>query len=133
MVLFFLTTFIACSKSSQFHEPKTASLKSKDCADLYFPNETVKICFDSLLTDSRCPKNAVCIWEGYAAGKFTFTAKNQTSTFDLSATHDLSQTYTTDTIIAGYKIEFSDLAPYPDIMDPSTPGDKTAILKITKQ
>jgi hypothetical protein len=131
-VLFLIAVFTGCSRSNELANPKSINLKIQQCNDVFFPDDTVTICFDSLLTDSRCPHNVVCIWEGYAAGKFSFTVNNQTSIFDLSATKDLYQAYTTDTIIAGYKIEFLDLTPYPDILIPSPATNKTAVLRITK-
>jgi hypothetical protein len=134
---------IGCSKPiNQTHSSGPAKLASTvidtvqlgSCANPVFETETVKICFDSLLTDCRCPKNVVCIWAGYAAGKFSFTQNNQTTVFSLSATRDFNTTYSTSTIISGYKIEFPDLLPYPDALDPSSsiPANKKAVLRITK-
>jgi hypothetical protein len=35
------------------------------------------ICFDSI-TDSRCPQNVQCIWQGYAEVKLRLTVANNT-------------------------------------------------------
>jgi hypothetical protein len=130
--LFSLSIAIGCSKPIQL-DSNLIMLKVKDCSNLnYFPGK-ISICFDSLLTDSRCPQGALCVWEGFAAGRFSFTANNQTSVFDLSATHDVYNQYTTDTVIAGYKIEFTELNPYPNISVPPPATGKTATLRITKQ
>lgn len=65
------------------------------------------ICFDSVLTDSRCPVNVVCIWAGEAVVRFKLTRNNNSSIFiDL-------HTGTVDTIVNGYKFSFIDLLPYP--------------------
>src|SRR5512133_3191605 len=55
------------------------------------------ICFDSVLTDSRCPENVVCIWAGEAIVRFKFNTYGKESRWvDLHAG-------TNDTIINGYK------------------------------
>jgi hypothetical protein len=131
-VLFLLTVNIGCKKSNDLRNPKSIILKVKECRNLSYSSQNIRICFDSLLTDSRCPIGGICIWEGYAAGRFSLTVHNQTSVFDLSATNDVYNSYTTDTIIAGYKIEFTELNPYPNISVPP-PTLKTATLRITKQ
>jgi hypothetical protein len=66
------------------------------------------ICFDTVLTDSRCPENAECVWAGVAIVRFRFEAYGkETRLIDLYAG-------TNDTIINGYKFSFIDLLPYPN-------------------
>jgi hypothetical protein len=66
------------------------------------------ICFDTVLTDSRCPENLVCVWAGEATVRFKFeTCGKESSLVDL-------YTGTNDTIINGYKFSFIDLLPYPN-------------------
>lgn len=69
------------------------------------------ICFDSLLSDSRCPKGMVCIWQGTALIKISFHEKGNT--------HPLKMYLKRDTTIDGYKITFTDLQPYPDTNAPA--------------
>lgn len=65
------------------------------------------ICFDSVLSDSRCPLNATCVWAGEAVVRFKFTRNNDNPIFvDL-------RTGTRDTVVNGYKFSFIELLPYP--------------------
>ena len=64
---------------------------------------------------------------------FSFTKNGDTHRFSLS-TLTLKPNYTKDTVIAGYKIEFINLSPYPGtVADPIPDSQRKAELKITKQ
>lgn len=74
----------------------------------YNLTEDITIQFDSVVSDSRCPANADCIWEGNAEAQFIFTKNKSASKFILN-THS---SFTTDTIISGYHIKLVQLDPY---------------------
>lgn len=73
------------------------------------------ICFDSLLTDSRCPAGGVCIWQGTALVKISFHERQNTHKFTMSLKGFPDLSYPSDTTINGYKITFTDLKPYPGV------------------
>lgn len=78
------------------------------------------LCFDSLITDSRCPEDLVCFWAGEAIVRFRFEKYGKEPLFiDLHAG-------TNDTIINGYKFSFIDLLPYPNTDHPTSPEDYKA-------
>ena len=77
------------------------------------------ICFDSLITDSRCPKPAVCFWSGTAIIKISFHERGNVHTFKMSLKDFPSLGYPNDTTIAGYRIVFTGLTPYPDFNAPA--------------
>ncbi len=89
------------------------------------------ICFDSLLTDSRCPAGAVCIWQGNALIKVTFHESMAAHTFVMSLKGYPSGGFPSDTTVNGYQISFTNLEPYPDL---NTPGqtEKKASFTITR-
>jgi hypothetical protein len=66
---------------------------------------------DSVLSDSRCPSNVQCFWEGNAEVRFLFTVDSIQTDFVLN-THGGMQ-FNTDTIIGGYEIKLLRLSPYP--------------------
>jgi hypothetical protein len=68
---------------------------------------------------------------GTAIGRFSFTVNNNEQKITLSTVHSPAL-FPTDTILLGYKIEFLDLLPYPDINAPGIPKYQ-ADLKITRQ
>lgn len=83
----------------------TIYLEYGDCLD--DPESQTNFCFDSILTDSRCPENVVCIWGGEAIAGFSLkNNQNNTINFDLHVG-------TIDTTINDYKFSFFNLLPYP--------------------
>jgi hypothetical protein len=70
---------------------------------------TVRI--DSVLNDSRCPSDVVCVWEGNAAVRFILNNDGEETKFVLN-THG-GDNFRKDTIIVGYSIQFVNLKPYP--------------------
>lgn len=123
----------SCSKKDVELREGTVEITLQRCGNGEIAGNNLRLCFDSLITDSRCPANAMCIWQGTATAKFSFTKDNETKTFVLS-TLDMPPTYTKDTVLMGYKIEFVNLSPYPGTVPMPVPDDKIkAELKITKQ
>lgn len=108
------------------------TIKLKNCVNKNFGSETVTICLDSVLQDSRCPLNAVCIWQGIAIAKFSFI-KNSSAYPVTLATFQFGN-YSTDTILSGYKIKFINLSPYPGTFTPPAPANQiNAEVQITRQ
>jgi len=88
----------------------TIGLSYKKC--LYDPEDNFYICLDSVLNDSRCPKGAMCIWEGNAEIKLKFEKLNESPLyFNLNT----NLRFTRDTFIDRYSISIIDLSPYPEI------------------
>jgi hypothetical protein len=86
-----------------------------------------RVCFDSVLSDSRCPENVVCIWAGEAVARFVFDDyRNRPIQVDL-------RVGTTDTLIRGLKVSFVALLPYPNTEKPHEIEDYKAGLVITRQ
>ena len=135
-ILFFitLTGFVnSCSKSGAKFREGTVELKLSGCENGNIAGNDLKLCFDAVVNDSRCPANAVCIWQGAATASFSFTKNGNTHRFDLS-TITMKPNYAKDTVIAGYKIEFINLSPYPGTgTGPISDSQRKAELKITKQ
>ena len=129
-----LTAFVnSCSKSGNKFREGTIELKFSDCEKGNIAGDDLKLCFDAVVSDSRCPANAVCIWQGAATATFSFTKNKDTHHFNLS-TITMKPNFTKDTVIAGYKIEFINLSPYPGtVADPIPDNQRKAELKITKQ
>lgn len=123
--------FNSCSKSLDLKEG-TVELRLHECADGIIAGDDLKLCFDAVVSDSRCPANAMCIWQGTATAKFSFTKNGEPQTFNLS-TITMPPAYTKDTILSGYKIEFINLSPYPGTVPAPIPDNQMkAEVKITK-
>ena len=77
------------------------------------PGHSVYICFDSLVTDSRCPQKIECVWSGNALIKVTFHEGGNSHAFTMSLHGFPDFGYPSDTLINGYHVIFADLLPYP--------------------
>ncbi len=86
------------------------------------------ICFDSLLTDSRCPAGALCIWQGNALIKVTFHESQAAHTFVMSLKGFPSSGYPSDTTVNGFRISFTNLEPLPGINTPAKLRKKLRLL-----
>jgi hypothetical protein len=120
--------FVACRKANS-DEEQLVKVELEECTLKTFGNEPVILCFDSLVQDSRCPPNAVCIWQGVAQGRFSFRVNNQRSSFVLSTNKVLAGTIT-DTTIQNYTITLVDIQPY---AGNNTPSPGFAEVRIKKQ
>lgn len=56
----------ACKKSVNESKEDSLTITLHDCADNIFSDSQVKLCFDEVISDSRCPANAMCGWQGTA-------------------------------------------------------------------
>jgi len=72
-------------------------------------DENIWVTFDSLLSDSRCPINVMCFWEGNAEVLIMFSNNEYVYRFKLN-TH---RGFEYEKVLYGYKISLVDLLPYP--------------------
>ncbi len=127
--LFLLVLVIPnCSKQKADNPP---FVKLNECGNYVYSNETTRLCFDSVVNDSRCPANAICVWEGTAVAQFTFHKQNETYPLKL-ATNAIPGQFSKDTTIAGYKIEFINLHPYPGTDPNPVPANTRAEVRVTR-
>jgi len=64
--------------------------------------------FDSVLSDSRCPEDAVCLWEGNAEISLSFIKSNRIFYYSLNTFSDPREIYFED-----YKVIMIDVFPHP--------------------
>jgi hypothetical protein len=96
-----------------------------DC--LYDPEKNNFICFDSVLTDSRCPVEVFCFWAGEAISRFAFI---KCDGHKISADIGVGKL---DSIIGDYKFSFIDLSPYPSLENPFDRKDYVAKILIKEK
>lgn len=117
----------SCSKS----RAEFPGIKLIECESYVINGEETRLCFDQLVSDSRCPHNMDCIWAGVGVAKFTFHKNNEFHTLTL-ATMNVTNQYSKDTTVAGYKIELLDLHPYPGTIANPQAEDRTAEVMLTR-
>lgn len=120
----------SCSKTRDDNYGGNLRVQLHNCKTISDSTGEPQLCFDRVVEDSRCPSNKVCIWEGAAVGAFTFKVNSASYSFNMSTTRFPNRP-TNDTIVAGYRIKFLELDPYPgDVVITSQP---TAIMEVKKQ
>jgi hypothetical protein len=130
--------FVSCKKSFQRNNTNKIQINSstniswKTCSQTTYKSDVLKICFDSLIEDSRCPIGAECIWQGVAVVKFSFSVNNNHHDLIMSPQHS-PLFFPSDTSLMGYKIEFLNLQPYPEVGKENNLSDYRAELMISKQ
>lgn len=112
----------SCSKSS---DERSITVDVNTCTDVSM-GKGLKVCFDTLLEDSRCPANTICVWQGAARAQFRVFTGQQIHTIWLS-TIDMGPHYKTDTTLAGYHLKLVNILPYPG----TAPGNPVAVLKVS--
>jgi hypothetical protein len=91
------------------------------------------ICFDSLITNSLCPEDVVCVWSGCAIIKTTFHENGNAHSFKMIIPALKNFGAVNDTTINGYRIVFKDLKPNPNTTKPSPlPGEIKAAIEISR-
>ena len=127
LLIVFPLAFICCRKSSTGNGTlHTVSLYQ--CSDHIAGKTGDYICFDSLVTDSRCPVGGICIWYGYTEIRVSYHESGNIHRFNMSLPNNMPGTAVNDTVINGTKIIFTKLDPYP-----GTGGsvDTTATFSVT--
>ena len=80
--------------------------------DALISGEPLRIEFAAVVSDSRCPSGATCIWQGEASCRLKITYKNTVNTKIITEPGLRSQPATTE--FAGYEFQFQ-LEPYPQV------------------
>ena len=109
-VLFALLGILAlsCNKSAN----SSQYVKLNECITQGTSLDLGMLCFDSVLSDSRCPPNADCFWRGMVVARFTLTTNGEQKTFDLADIHALP-VVGPDTVLLGYHIHLLNVLPSP--------------------
>lgn len=102
------------------------------CNETTLDSRVIKICLDSVVTDSRCPSDAQCIFKGAATARFTFTVNGQSTTQTLSLKDFEYPGYANQFTYSGYRFEFKSLDPYPLVSVPRPYNDYHAVIGVAR-
>ena len=114
-------SFFACNKADDDTPQlnRIFTLKIEETAT--FDDPELALTADSIVSDSRCPNGAVCVWEGLVEVTFTFTTDDTDYSVNLTLHADNPQK--AETRIAGYTLRLVTVNPYPDIDHPISPEE----------
>ena len=77
----------SCSKSGNKRLTEgTIEFKLHDTVEGNLNGNFVKLGFAAVVSDSRCPANAICVWQGAATATFSFSKNGSNHLFNLSYT-----------------------------------------------
>ncbi|HPG42045.1 MAG TPA: hypothetical protein PLP19_22000 [bacterium] len=91
--------------------------------------EHIWLSFDSLLEDSRCPINVLCVWAGNARLGFSFGYLANHYKISLNT----FTAFQTDTTLNHYRITLIDVLPVPHTDSSYTANDYKALLVVDKK
>lgn len=100
----------ACKKDAAPPEKLTVALE--ECAQKTEVQDDLQLCFDAIVQDSRCPINAICVWQGVAIARFTLRLNGQEHELELATNNELPGTRT-DTTLQQYTFSLRNVQPYP--------------------
>jgi hypothetical protein len=106
------------------------NFKVKYDKDVAIKGQNLKVKLDSVLEDSRCPKDVKCVWAGDAKIMLSVRRGNgEASTMELHTNGQFAQTGK----YQQYVIKLVALDPYPRTSAKLKPSDYVATLLITKE
>ncbi|MDC0584455.1 hypothetical protein OAO55_01860 [Bacteroidales bacterium] len=118
--------FLSCEKDNKTSSDSIDTLELK-VGNYYSSIEQSTICFDTILTDSRCANGANCIWEGNATIILNLTTKeSENYKIELNTNPD----FPIDTTIGNIYVLLTGLTPYPEIGQAISPEDYISKLTI---
>lgn len=129
--LLVLLAFTACSGRAPV-EPQVSAVigdtfQLRVGQQVNLDNQALRISFDAVPEDSRCPAQVTCVWEGNARVRLRVTAAGERTLVDLNTT--LTPRAVT---VRGYQISLERLEPQP-VGTERTPQERyTAHLKVTR-
>jgi hypothetical protein len=125
---FLLLSFSGCKKEKTADNENYIAVNQ--CKTFTREEKSITCCLDSIIEDSRCPINAVCIWEGRGVARFKVSTQNTIHTIAL-ATNKFTP-YRKDTTLAGFNIELMNLFPQSEVNRRLNYKEYVAEVKITK-
>lgn len=87
--------------------------------------------FASVISDSRCPSNVICVWGGNAEVLFDFEKVGINTDFKLDTAS--GNNFKNDTLIGGYRIKLLKVLPYPESEGEIEPDDYSIEIEISRE
>lgn len=115
----------ACDTEHQFNLDKPFDIGYKKT--MVNSADNLRIKFEGIVSDSRCPMEARCIWAGNAEVKMSFFKGSKKKTFVLNTG---IEPVTRETF--GYSVTLENLSPPASTVNPPEPQDYVATLHVSK-
>lgn len=93
-----------------------------DCSDC-----NVSVSFTKVVSDSRCPSDAICVWAGMAVVELAVDIEGENSTILLATVGENNHI-----TLGGYLFSLGEVSPYPTLQNPIEQRDYRITLTITQ-
>lgn len=135
IILLSLLIFMqSCKKAETPDFSGSIALKANEMNVFALAGKTIQVTASEFY-ESRCPKNAMCVWEGYAAVKINFKdekgEQNQLLCTGSCNIPTLNKEKTIELNGISYTIRLEDITPYPDVNAPES-KPRTAIISVSR-
>lgn len=87
----------------------------------------VSVSFTRIISDSRCPSDAECVWAGMVEVEVEVKTGNETRVLVLASASD-----NTALSVGGYLITLGEVTPYPSLQNPIEAGDYRITLTVIR-
>lgn len=124
-----LVVFVFASSHSAVLDPELGQPFEMKPAELV-AIEGLRITFEGVSEDSRCPTGATCVWAGDAAATFTLEKPPAAA---LQGTLHTSGRFVRQTDYDNFTIRLEDIKPYPKLGATIAPADYRATLVVTRR
>lgn len=94
--------------------------------------EPISVTFLNLVSDSRCPIGATCIWAGMVEVRISVSINGQEEVFNLSSAPTFGDKVPDSHSVNGYSVSLVDVKPYPDVSKDVKEKDRKVDLLIQK-
>ncbi len=138
LFILFTVLFISCSENSSTtsNQILDEGFVIRFGQQVSIPSENLLIKFNDLLSDSRCPINVICVWQGEATIELLISHEGITDIKTklkiegyVDKSHISSHKFI-DTL--GYRFTLMQLDPYPHTDSSYQPQDYFALLEVNK-
>jgi hypothetical protein len=126
--LIIITFVISCKNEEEvnYGEKQMKEMVFNDTLELglheylYNSSYNLRLDYESMIQDCRCPANANCIWAGYASVQLELTiGDNDPIPFVLGTMNGENLGISRDTTFEGFEIKLINCLPYPGLDDQS--------------
>lgn len=94
--------------------------------------EPLRILFDGVEADSRCPRGVECVWAGDAAAALRLTLAGEAPLDTTLHTHEGAVGGPREVAYGGYIVTLLDVEPYPVYEKTIAPADYAVLLRVTR-
>ena len=132
VAVLFLAGGVACSSPTSPDGPFRTEVTLQPGQVTAVASTPLRVGFDRVAADSRCPADALCIQSGDALVVLRVSIEDRAAADILLRTRGGTTGDNLTAVVAGYELSIAGLQPYPISSSPIAPGDYRVTLTVEK-